>query len=137
MNHCCRLRYRGRCGAGVRLVSRGERRSRQTLLPAEMEPTLTPLPLPLALPVVTNRFPVVVLLASAKLFESAVVQESVLAAAVTLETDGSHAPLSFEGALYAHVGISSTASANPRLQRCVSSAYPKPVRSERGDRENS
>lgn len=107
------------------------------VLLAEMEPSLIPLPLPLARPVVTNRFPVVVLLASAKLLENVVVQEPVLAAAVTLDTDGSHAPLSLEGALYAHVGIFSTASANPRLQRCVSSASIQPERSERGDRENS
>lgn len=80
----------------------------------QMEFSLTPLPLTFTLAVVTAGFPAVVLLASAKLLESVVVHEPVLAAAVTLETDGSHAPLSFEEGLNAHIGICSTASANPR-----------------------
>lgn len=81
---------------------------------AEMELSLAPLPLTLTLPVSTDGFPALVLLASAKLLESVVVHEPVLTAAVALETDGSHAPPSFEKDINAHIGICPTASANPR-----------------------
>lgn len=88
---------------------------------AEMELSLAPLPPTLTLPVSTDGFPAVVLLASAKLLESVVVHEPVLTAAVALETDGSHVPPSFEKDINAHIGICPTASANPRLDECLSS----------------